>query len=44
MRKIGILIYLIFDFTIIVYKIDGYPIDGGPVYIEVTDILCDVMD
>ena len=32
------------DVTIIGYKIDGYPLDGGPVYIEVTDIVCDVMD
>ena len=30
--------------TIIGYKIDGYPVDGGPVYIEVTDLVCDVMD
>ena len=26
------------------YKIDGYPVDGGPVYIEVTDLVCDIMD
>lgn len=32
------------DVTIIGYKIDGYPLEGGPVYIEVTDIVCDVMD
>ena len=30
--------------TIIGYKIDGYPVDGGPVYIEVTDLVCDIMD
>ena len=32
------------DVTIIGYKIEGYPLDGGPVYIEVTDVVCDVMD
>lgn len=30
--------------TITGYKIDGYPVDGGPVYIEVTDLVCDIMD
>ena len=30
--------------TIIGCKIDGYPVDGGPVYIEVTDLVCDIMD
>ena len=30
--------------TIIGYKIDGYPVDGGPVYIEVTDLVCDIMN
>ena len=30
--------------TIIGYKIEGYPVDGGPVYIEVTDLVCDIMD
>jgi len=29
--------------TIIGYRIEGYPNDGGQVYIEVTDIVCDVM-
>ena len=32
------------DVTIIGYKIEGYPVDEGPVYIEVTDIVCDIMD
>jgi len=32
------------DVTIIGYKIEGYPLDGGPVYIEVTDIVCDAME
>ena len=30
--------------TITGYKIDGYPVDGGPAYIEVTDLVCDIMD
>ncbi|MBJ10581.1 MAG: hypothetical protein CMP66_03870 [Flavobacteriales bacterium] len=30
--------------TIIGYKIDGYPVDGGPFYIEVTDLVCDIMN
>ena len=36
--------FINYNATIIGYRIEGYPIDGGPVYIEVTDIVCDVMD
>ena len=30
--------------TITGHKINGYPVDGGPVYIEVTDLVCDIMN
>lgn len=36
--------FINYNVTIIGYRIEGYPTDGGPVYIEVTDIVCDVMD
>ena len=36
--------YINYNVTIVGYKIDGYPVDGGPDYIEVTDIVCDIMN
>ena len=36
--------YIDYNVTIVGYKIDGYPVDGGPDYIEVTDIVCDIMN
>ena len=35
--------YINYNLTIVGYKIDGYPVDGGPDYIEVTDIVCDII-
>tara|TARA_B100001778_G_scaffold303901_1_gene281502 strand:+ start:192 stop:491 length:300 start_codon:yes stop_codon:yes gene_type:complete len=36
--------YINYNVTIVGYKIDGYPVDGGPEYIEVTDIICGTMN
>ena len=36
--------YINYNVTIVGYKIDGYPVDGGPDYIEVTDIVFDIMN
>ena len=36
--------YINYNVTIVGYKIYGYPVDGGPDYIEVTDIVCDTMN
>ena len=36
--------FINYNVTVIGYRIEGYPTDGGPVYIEVTDIVCDVME